>query len=573
MSDKTNSMKKKIFSLTVMALFALMGCEKKLELYPLDVPSANTFFANETEIQGGVNACYTNLTAGNNGYLSPEFSWDALAETVFIRGGGFAQNLMMSSLDYKEGYFRTMWTANYQGIARCNLMLQKIEENKSKLTAASIKQYQGEVYFLRAFYYLKLTNMFGDVVYIDKPVSTVTDGKSVTRTPRADVLKKIYADFDLSAQLLTGSTIKTMGRVTAGAAMSYKARAALYNNDWATAAAAAKAVIDSKQYSLMPKYSTLFTEAVLNSTANTEQILTQMHLYSAGNATGFPQITSARSVAGGYTTVVPTQNMIDSYQCTDGLDISKSPLYNKLSPYDKRDPRMRYSVVLPGDMWNGFVYETRMDKPNTLNSAGQVVKNLDSYNSTVFTSFTGYLVRKYYDFKYVSLLTQCETPFMLCRYAEVLLTFAEAKIELNQIDADCINAINLVRGRSDVNMPLANAGMGQAALRKLVRYERKVELWNENLRWDDLLRWKRAEVVLTRPIMGRPVLGDFDKYPAISFDAEGDPVYNVAAYAPHPSTDYRVLILTNFNKARDYLWPISETELNLNPALKQNPGW
>ena len=415
--------------------------------------------------------------------------------------------------------------------------------------------------------------MFGDVVYVDKPVSTVTDGKSVTRTPRADVLKKIYADFDMSAQLLAGSTIKTMGRVTAGAAMSYKARAALQNNDWATAAAAAKAVIDSKQYSLMPKYSTLFTEAVLNSTANTEQILTQMHLYSAGNATGFPQITSARSVAGGYTTVVPTQNMIDSYQCTDGLDISKSPLYNKLSPYDKRDPRMRYSVVLPGDMWNGFVYETRMDKPNTLNSAGQLVKNLDSYNSTVFTSFTGYLVRKYYDFKYVSLLTQCETPFMLCRYAEVLLTFAEAKIELNQIDADCINAINLVRGRSDVNMPLANAGMGQAALRKLVRYERKVELWNENLRWDDLLRWKRAEVVLTRPIMGRPVLGDFDKYPAISFDAEGDPVYNVAAYAPHPSTDFRVLILTNFNKARDYLWPIPETELNLNPALKQNPGW
>lgn len=566
-------MKKILIHISFAAILLLAGCDKKLELYPLDSPSANTFFTNETEIQGGVNACYTNLTAGTNGYLSPEFSWDALAETVFIRGGGFAQNVMMSVLDYKEGYFRTMWTANYQGIARCNLMLQKIEENKAKISAASVKQYQGEVYFLRAYYYLKLTNIFGDVVYIDKPVSTVSDGKAVTRSPRAEVLKKIYADFDMSAQLLTGSTIKTMGRITAGAAMAYKARAALQNNDWATAAAAAKIVIDSKQYSLMSKYSTLFTESVLNSAANTEQILTQMHLYTAGNATGFPQVTSARSVAGGYTTVVPTQNMIDSYQCTDGLDISKSPLYNKLSPYDKRDPRMRYSVVVPGDMWNGFIYDTRMDKPTTLNSAGQTVKNLDSYNSTVYTSFTGYLVRKYYDFKYVSTLTQCETPFMLCRYAEVLLTFAEAKIELNQIDADCISAINLVRGRSDVNMPLATAGMSQSELRKLVRYERKVELWNENLRWDDLLRWKRAEVILTRPIMGRPVLGDFDKYPTITFDADGDPVYNVAAYTPHPSTDFRVLILTNFNKARDYLWPIPETELNLNPALKQNPGW
>lgn len=566
-------MKKQLSYITGLLMFVLAGCDKSLDLNPLDVPSANTFYANETEIQGGVNACYGFIVAGNNGYFSPEFSYDALTETVFIRGGGFAQNVMMSVLDFKEGHFRTLWLNMYQGIARCNLMLQKIEENKTKLSAATVKQFQGEVYFLRAYYYLRLTNMFGDVVYIDKPVTSVSDGKAVTRTARAEVLKKIYADFDLSAQLLTGSTVKTMGRVTAGAAMAYKARAALQNNDWATAAAAAKVVIDSKQFSLMPKYSTLFTETVLNSTTNTEQIFTSMHLYAANNATNFPQYTSARSVAGGFTTIVPTQNMMDSYQCTDGKDIATSPLYNKLSPYENRDPRMRYCFVVPGDMWNGFVYETRLDKPNTLNSSGQSVKNLDSYNSTVFTSFTGYLVRKYYDFKYTSKLTQCETPFMLCRYAEVLLTYAEAKIELNQIDADCISAINLVRGRSDVNMPQVTIGASQADLRKLVRYERKVELWNENLRWDDLLRWKRAEVVMTRPIMGRPVLGDFDKYPSVSFDEFGEPVYNVASYVPHPSTDYRVLILTNFNKARDYLWPIPETELNLNPGLKQNPGW
>ena len=566
-------MNKNLLYIILAITIGFSSCNKAIELYPLDVPSAETFYTNETEIQGGVNACYTFITAGNNGYFAPEFSMDALTETVFIRGGGFAQNVMQSVLDFKEGHFRTLWLNMYQGIARCNLMLQKIEENKNKIPAATVKQFQGEVYFLRAYYYLRLTNMFGDVVYVDQPVSTVDEGKNVTRTARAEVLKKIYADFDMSYQLLTGSTNKQIGRVTAGAAMSYKARAALQNNDWAVAAAAAKVVIDSKQYSLMPKYSTLFTEAVLNSATNTEQIFTQQHLVTANNATNFPQYTSARSVSGGFTTVVPTQNMMDSYQCTDGKDISKSAVYNKLKPYDNRDPRMRYCFVVPGDMWNGFVYETRMDKPNTLNDQGATVKNLDSYNSTVFTSFTGYLVRKYYDFKYATKLTQCETPFMLCRYAEVLLTFAEAKIELNQIDADCINAINLVRGRSDVAMPLATIGLGQTELRKLVRYERKVELWNENLRWDDLLRWKRAEVVLTRPIMGRPVLGEFNVYPSVQFDEFGEPVYDYTKYVPHPSTDYRILILTNFNKSRDYLWPIPETELNLNPNLKQNPGW
>lgn len=566
-------MKKYLIYLAGMVFMLITGCDKNLERYPLDSPSASSFYTNDVEIQGGVNACYRFIVAGNNGYFAPEFSYDALAETVFIRGGGFAQNVMMSVVDFKEGHFRNLWLNMYQGIAQCNLMLQKIEENKGTLTADKTKQYQGEVYFLRANYYLRLTNMFGDVVFVDKPVTSVAEGRAVTRMAKAEVLKKIYADFDLSFSSLSGSKVKNIGRVTAGAAMAYKARAALQNNDWATAAAAAKIVIDSKEYSLMPNYSTLFTEAVLNSSTNKEQILTNMHLFSANNATNFPQYTSARSVSGGFTTIVPTQNMLDSYHCTDGKDISKSPLYNKSKPYDNRDPRMRYSFVLPGDMWNGFIYETRSDKPTTLNSQGVLVKNLDSYSSTVFTSFTGYLVRKYYDFKYVSKLTQCETPFMLCRYAEVLLTYAEAKIELNQIDGDCINAINLIRGRSDVNMPAVTAGLSQSEMRNLVRYERKIELWNENLRWDDLLRWKRAEVIMTRPIFGRPLLGEFSVYPAVSFDSFGDPVYDETNYVGSPSSDYRILIRTNFNKNRDYLWPIPETELNLNPGLKQNPGW
>jgi hypothetical protein len=565
-------MKKNLIYIGLMALLLVTGCDSALERFPLDVPSAGTFYTNATEIQGGVNACYSFVVQPNNGYLTPEYSWDALSDVVFIRGGGFAQNILLSVLDNKDSYFRSLWLSMYQGIGRCNLMLEKIEANKDKLTADQVKQFQGEVYFLRAYYYLRLTNQFGDVVYLDKPVTSVADGKAVTRTAKAEVLKKIYADFDKSAELLAASTVKTLGRVTWGAAMSYKARAALQNNDWATAAAAAKTVIDSKKYSLMPSYATLFTEAVLNNTSNTEQIFTQGHLVTANNATAFLQYTSARSVAGGYTTIVPTQNMLDSYLCTDGKDISQSALYDKSKPYVNRDPRMKYSFVIPGDMWNGFIYDTRKDKPNTLNAAGATVKNLDSFNSTEFTSFTGYMVRKYYDFKYIAKLTQCENPFMLCRYAEVLLTYAEAKIELNQIDADCLSAINLVRGRGDVNMPAVTAA-SQAEMRRIVRSERKVELWNENLRYQDLLRWKRAEVVLTRPIFGRPVLGDPSGYKPVQFDEFGDPIYDEASYVPHPSTDYRVLIRTNFNKNRDYLWPIPETELSLNPGLGQNQGW
>lgn len=556
-----------------MFLLVFAACESAIDLYPLDYPSAETFYTNETEIEGGVNACYYFLVSPLIGYLSPEFSWDALTDVVFIRGGGFAQGILESNYDNNEWTFYNIWSILYQGIGRCNLMLEKLEENKDILTSEKIKQYQGEVYFLRAYYYLRLTNIYGDVVYLDQPVKTVAEASEVTRTSKAEVLKKIYADFDKSAELLANSTEETLGRATWGAAMSYKARAALQNNDWEIAAEAAKLVIDSKKYSLMPSYETLFNEEVINNPANTEQIFTQGHLLDAKNHHRFVRITAARSVAGGWTTLVPTQNMLDSYHCTDGQDISKSPLYDKSNPYDNRDPRLYYSFVLPGDMWNGYIYETRYDKPTTLNSDGETVKNLDSYASTEWTSFTGYLFRKYYHTKYESSVDQCENPFMLLRYAEVLLTYAEAKIELNQIDADCLSAINQVRTRGDVNMPPVSAS-NQYEMRKIVCYERKVELFNENLRRQDLIRWKRAEVVLNRPIFGRPIIGDPIDYKSVQFDEFGDPIYiDHNSYEPHPSKDYRVLIRTNFNKERDYLWPIPERELNLNPDLGQNPGW
>lgn len=565
-------MEKIIYSIGLLAIMLFSAFDSAIELYPLDVPSAETFYTNETELQGGVNACYSFLTEARAGsYFSPEYSFDAITDVLFIRGGGFSQNILESVLDNKEPYFRTIWLSMYQGVGRCNLILQKIEENKDKISAEKVKQFQGEVYFLRAYYYLRLINMFGDVVYLDKPVTTVAEGKNAVRTDKAEVLQKIYADFDKSAELLAESTVKDLGRATSGAALAFKARAALQQNDWATAATTAKLVIDLKKYSLMPSYATLFNASVINSPANTEQILTQGHLVTAGNAHAFLRFAGPRS-ASCWSTIVPTQNMVDSYLCTDGQDISESPLYDKGNPYENRDPRMRYSLVLPGDMWNGYIYDTRQDKPQTLNAAGQLVKNPDSYASTAFTSFTGYLLRKYVDWSYITVTNQCENPFMICRYAEVLLTYAEAKIELDQIDDDCLKAINDVRGRSDVNMPIVPSGLSQDEMRKIVRTERKVELFCENLHWQDLLRWERAEVVLNRPIFGRPVLGEFSQYPSVQFDEMGDPVYDDASYVPHPSTDYRVLIRPNF-KPRDYLWPIPETEYNLNNNLGQNDGW
>jgi hypothetical protein len=168
----------------------------------------------------------------------------------------------------------------------------------------------------------------------------------------------------------------------------------------------------------------------------------------------------------------------------------------------------------------------------------------DAVGSTYIASTTGYNIKKY-----VNNVDDYANPansginIILLRYAEVLLTKAEAKIELNEIDGEVYAAINAVRNsRSDVKLPAIPAGLSQEQLRQIVRHERTVELALEGLHLFDIRRWKTAETVM--PDANNKLL----TVQVVSFN--------------------RV-----FNKSRDYLWPIPQKETNLNPNLKQNPNW
>src|SRR5690606_5182171 len=99
---------------------------------------------------------------------------------------------------------------------------------------------------------------------------------------------------------------------------------------------------------------------------------------------------------------------------------------------------------------------------------------------------------------------------IIMRYADVLLMYAEAKIELNEIDDSALEAINQVRARaygvSSTQTALypAITETGQAELRTIIRTERRVELPWENRRWFDLIRWRLAEVAIRRPVYALP---------------------------------------------------------------------
>ncbi|RYD87692.1 MAG: RagB/SusD family nutrient uptake outer membrane protein, partial [Sphingobacteriales bacterium] len=235
----------------------------------------------------------------------------------------------------------------------------------------------------------------------------------------------------------------------------------------------------------------------------------------------------------------PTKTLVDSY-------ISYNKATDQVVPVDEstttsrfvnRDPRLDFSVGHTGSVVNG----------NTLNSEAAPLSNHS----------TGYGVIKFITDEVATNTPRYSTDYMLIRYAEVLLTYAEAKIEANDIDASVVTAINEVRSRAygmvatDVAHYPEVTLAGQSELRNIVRNERRVELAFEGLRWFDIKRWRIAAGA--NGTMNGQVRGAY--LSTGEYKAAGSRAMN--------------------NENRDYLRPIPQQQINLmGPALlPQNPGY
>jgi hypothetical protein len=571
-------MKKYIIIVLNISVLVLSGCSDVLEKYPLDKPSQETFYTTATEITRGVNACYVFFReTGTNSYTYP-IVLDCMADNGFPRQDTDAKTIAMGNHDDRTGEIVNTWKRAYQGIGYCNTMLKVIEEKSSLLTEDRIRQFKGEALFLRAYYYGRLVLYFGDVPLLIEPAESIAEAREITRTPKDRVIQQIMNDFTEAAELLTDeySAAADKYRATKGTANAYKARYALYFGLWDVAVQAAQAVISSGKYALYPSYGDLFVTAGMWDANNREIIYLQEFSASISSLHSLAQYMQTRN-ANGYAAVVPSQSLIDSYHCIDDRNISESPLFDKAHPFENRDPRLRLSFVVPGDPFGDYRFDGHADSALCYQySTGQMVTNKDCYTYSPYTSYTGYNSRKFSDEGYSNKNTQCDYPIILCRYAEVLLTYAEAKIELNRIDQSVVDALNHLRqDREDVKMPpftLESLGSQQQARLK-VRHERKIELAFEGFRYTDLRRWEWASTYANRPLMGRPFKGGYSDWPDVRFDENGEPVYDYNSYEPHPSTDYRIVENRMFTPNKHELWPIPESERLLNSGLTQNPGY
>jgi hypothetical protein len=275
----------------------------------------------------------------------------------------------------------------------------------------------------------------------------------------------------------------------------------------------------------------------------------------------------------GHSNKKPPQDMVDTFDCIDGLPIDESPLFNPQNPFENRDPRLGHTLVVPGSRLVNWIYETHSDSTMTWEFRGDEmvrVPNIEAQHA--FASFTGYLYRKHIDLaNYPTDVGSTDQNLTIFRLGEVMLNYAEAKVELNQLDESVYAALNAIRGRESVQMPAIQGGKTQEELRNIVRKERRHELGIEGFRYFDIRRWKVAEDVMPGPYRGRVNRygggGWLNSAPMI--DEIGTPSYDNISNA-----DEMVVVETRaFNPNRDYLWPIPRIELETNTALTQNPGY
>lgn len=556
----------KKYFIYILAAMAFASCDY-LDLEPLDKPSSETFLRSEQELLMASNGCYNALWFNVNGEVPLYIMLDALSDIGTNRlNGETVQLIPNGSVATDNAWMLSLWKNHYGGISSCNYLLENMNRAEAVTSPELYKRIEAEARFLRAFYYAYLSELWGDVPLLTTNIS-ISEAQ-MPNTSKATITQFILDELAQAAEALPWTYAQSdAGRATKGAALALRSRIALYNEKWDEAISSAKKVIDEGPHSLHNHYGNLFLYAGQDS----KEIIFAIQYLKGEKVHAIPFRLGNR-LMGGTSERFPLLALVDSYECTDGKSIDKSDLYDPMHPELNRDPRLGYTLIMPNTIYWGYQYETHADSTQCWNyntTPATRVDNGEVTNSYATTS--GFNWKKYIDVVDKPDMRNADLNFTLIRYAEVLLNYAEAKIEKNEIDESVYKAINEIRQRESVGMPPIASGKTQAEMRSVIRKERKYELAGEGLRLFDIRRWKLAETVMNGKIYGRPKIKGtscwMNEPPAI--DEWGTPDYeNISNKNELRTLDTRV-----FDKNKHYLWPIPKLELDTNSELKQNPNW
>lgn len=580
----------------------MVSCKKFLDKQPTTDYTTAGFYNSEPNIRYGVNGVYESI------YWEVPFSLPqyVLFDHYTPMGIERSENTSIGAgggLNPDNGTVLNTWAIAYRTIARCHSVLDGSKPFLDKLSPTA-KQYLAETKVLRAWAYFYLVNLYGDVPFFTAALTP--DQFTAPKTPRDKIIDFMLTDLDSAAQYLPWIA-KERGRVDRSVCYGLKARFAINAGSlnvggkgseyFKIARDASKNVIDNSTRTLNPKFDDLFTR--VGQIANTGNELMFELMYSDQGVTKSHYITLGQvSRNYGQCGRFPTQLLVDTYECTDGKRIDESPLYDPKNPFQNRDARLRSTVWMNGDTIIGNagsrlkfvmdIYRSITSFYDYNSNTWSNKTNADIKSAAAFTSpansGVGYLWKKYCnaDDENVAKPTY---NWVLMRYAEMLLTYAEAKIELNELDPSVYSAINKVRNRSGMpNVDESRIG-NQVKMRQLVRRERKVELAFEGLHLFDMRRWKTGALENSTPTYGYPlatVVNDVitaggyknvtpEMVPKFttSPDADLNDFANYSAYA----SKLKKRDGNRFWDDKFYLWPLPQGERDKNPNLVQNTGY
>lgn len=597
-------MKNKLLITSILSVSILTACVD-LDLNPLSEGSSGNWYSSQQEIEMSV----------NDFYRTDFFPIDDMSWSDDMTARNTTSAMQNGTLTAENSTIATRWQNYYKGIARALRILKNMENARAMgVSEANITQYEGEAYFYIGYAYGMLAFHWGDAI-LDKTGMTLDEAYSISRSPKAEVLAYSYECLDEAAKRLPTSYAGVQ-RATKGAALAFKARIALRNGDYETAASAAKACMDLNVYKLHSNYQNLFTASWSDEWIFffRGDVTLKRYYWAAGDVAN-----SISRLSGGWGgQKAPSYELICAYPCIDGKPIDESPLYNPKDFFENRDPRMAMTIVPfatahtksvlngtydPKDyLWLGYEYSPSPTKITVYRASdGQQVGNTDSKARAEHASYGGFLFKKYVDDSFLENgRNGAPTTYPMLRYGDVLLMYAEAMIELNKCTQEVLDlTINKLRERAyagtGITYPAVSVS-SQSALRTILRTERFIELAWEGHRYADLIRWKLAEKVYNRPsyYLNRAWSGSASwdgnvtsvsqeyrqlirnwengNYPIGGIpEIDEDGIANIAYMAEE---GYIVVASERkFDAGRDYLWPVPAADRLINENLDQNPKW
>jgi tetratricopeptide (TPR) repeat protein len=580
----------KVAAIAFGSILALYSC--KPDLMSLNGPSTGTFPANAKEAEMGLFGAYQNISKLDASSTPIWHVMDNITDIGFARPGNNYTSPITSAITTDNALVNKPWQVHYQTIARVHTVLDNLEKLKASMTEAAYNQLDAELRFVRAYCYSQLIELYGAVPLLKNSVDLANS--RVPRTPKAEVEQFLLDELTAIAESLPPSQAQ-FGHVRASKVAAYmlKARVALYAKKYKEAAAAANTALtlSNGQHELTPfnnsinfvgkdhtagepEVSNIFGHAGFKTSK--EWIWVAEYNMNVPGNTHNQQYYSASRLGKGVCYWGPTQDLINTFQAKDGLPITESPLYDPSKPFENRDPRLDMYCARPHARYVGYQFEPATSFPTVKNYwpviNGQAptapsVANADATNA--FRSFSGYLWRKpidLTDFASTSVSGVSDLNVGIFRFAELLLIYAEAKIEDNDIDNTVFEAINKIRRRA--LMPELPSSLTQSQLRTALRYERKVELANDGLRWYDLRRWDIAKTVMNGNIYLNRDAKAWTKEVLIGFDENYTPIYNHTEAIKYFTTQKVV-----FTQKKDELWPVPKSEMDANKSLEQNDGY